>query len=64
MGITKQELLKLLEDTEDDKQVIFVTDSKYYTNIIEKVRVIDREQRSDWLVHKTYIDLSKWISHP
>jgi hypothetical protein len=57
--ITKQELLELLEDAEDDEQITFVIDSKYYTNVIEKVRVIDREQRSDWLIHKTYIDLSK-----
>lgn len=51
--------MKIDELLKDDEQVIFVIDSKDYTNIVEKVRVIDREQQSDWLVHKTYIDLNK-----
>lgn len=57
--MTKKELLKALEDITEDETVTFVVNSVTYTAISETVIVINRDQRSDFLEYKLYIDLDK-----
>lgn len=57
--MTKKELLEALEDITEDETVTFVVNSVAYTTISETVKVIDRDQRSDFLEYKLYIDLDK-----